>query len=369
MTVNTNFRPSEIHIDLNAITHNVEQLKKFSGDSKFSVAVKSNAYGHGLVRVSQHLQSIGVDMLLVATPDEALELRDNGIEIPIMVLSEVTAPAIKPCLERNITFTVYTPEFISNLEELASKDTPGKVHLKINTGMNRVGCEPYDVIKLAKQIQDSENLELEGVFTHFATADEDDETGFKTQSLLFEFILDDLENEGIVPEIIHSCNSAATIRYPNAKHNMVRVGLAVYGVYPKAGMEKVIDLKPALSLKSQVTFIKTVQPHQKISYGWKYEFAQKTDVATIPIGYGDGVPQKLGMNGGTVLINGQRCPIVGVVTMDQLMVDIGAIDTKLGDEVVLIGEDISVNEWAKMMNSISWEILCDFSARLPRIYD
>jgi len=367
--IGTNFRPSKIVVDLNAITHNIEEIRKISTDSKISVAVKSNAYGHGIVKIAQHLEFIGVDMLLVSSADEALELRANNITIPILILSEIPNEAIKPCLENEISFTLYSEEFIDQIANIATVDYPANIHLKINTGMNRVGCEPAEALKLATYIEREPNLNLVAVYTHFATAEESDSTGFNKQNTLFENLLIDLEKVGINPPLIHSCNSAATIKYPEAKHSMVRVGLAAYGLYPKKDMEDSLDLQPALSLKSQISFIKSVKPHDKISYGWHYEFDKHTHVATLPIGYGDGVPRNLGMNGGSVLITGKRCPIVGMVTMDQLMVDIGDIEAHVGDEVTLIGGEISVDEWAEMMDTISWEILCSFSARLPRIYD
>ena len=365
----TNFRPSKIIVDLDAITHNVGEIKKHAHGSKLAIAVKSNAYGHGIVKVSKHLESIGVDMLLVSSADEALELRENNIQIPILILSEITNDAIAMCCKNNISFTAYTEEFINKLAKTATKENPASVHLKINTGMNRVGCEPHDVLKLASFVNQESSLNLDGVFTHFATAEDLDSFGFDKQNNLFESIINDLKEIGIDPPLIHSCNSAATIKYPQAQHSMVRVGLAAYGLYPKEGMEKILNLKPALKLISEIGFIKTVAPHEKISYGWHYEFDEFTHVGTIPIGYGDGVPRNLGINGGTVSIKGKRCKIVGVVTMDQLMVDIEGIDADVGEEVVLIGKDISVDEWAELANTISWEILCSFSARLPRIYD
>lgn len=364
-----NFRPSKILVNLDAITSNIENINKLAGDSKISVAIKSNAYGHGLVRIAQHLQSIGVNMLLVSSADEALALRENDISIPVLILSEVETEAIKTCWENDISFTVYSEKFINEIVKIATSQKLAKVHLKINTGMNRVGCEAHDVLKLATIISNESNLFMEGVYTHYATAEDLDPSGFEKQNTLFEYLLSDLENIGIKPELVHSCNSAATIKYPKAIHNMVRVGLAAYGIYPKDGMEKKVKLTPALTLLSKISFIKPVQSHEKISYGWHYEFENNTQVATIPIGYGDGVPRNLGMRGGTVLIKGKRCKIVGVVTMDQMMVDVGGIDCAVGDEVTLIGEDISVNEWADITDTISWEILCSFSARLPRIYD
>ncbi|MBP9115500.1 MAG: alanine racemase [Acidimicrobiia bacterium] len=367
--IKTSFRPSKIVVDLKAITHNLKQFRNITGSSKISVAVKSNAYGHGIVIVAKHLEAIGVDMLLVSSAEEALELRENDISIPILILSEVPREAIEQCWQNNITFTVYTEEFIDQITMIATSQKPALVHLKINTGMNRVGCEPKDVLKLATLIKKKPNLILEGVFTHFATAENPDPSGFNKQNELFKVLIDKLKEIDIEPEIIHSCNSAATIKYLNAHHSMVRIGLGIYGIYPREDLADIVYLIPALSLISEISFIKPAKEDTEISYGWLHRFEKNTNVATIPIGYGDGVPRNLGINGGSVLISGVRCPIVGAVTMDQIMVDIGELKAKVGDKVTLIGGEIKVDEWADICNTISWEILCSFSARLPRIYD
>ena len=196
--IKTSFRPSKIVVDLKAITHNLKQFRNITGSSKISVAVKSNAYGHGIVIVAKHLEAIGVDMLLVSSAEEALELRENDISIPILILSEVPREAIEQCWQNNITFTVYTEEFIDQITMIATSQKPALVHLKINTGMNRVGCEPKDVLKLATLIKKKPNLILEGVFTHFATAENPDPSGFNKQNELFKVLIDKLkEIDGI----------------------------------------------------------------------------------------------------------------------------------------------------------------------------
>lgn len=365
----TGFRPTTINIDLDALSFNINNIKKLIGKTKLSIAVKSNAYGHGIIEISKHLETLGIDMLLVSSADEAIKLRNNDIALPILILSEVTKNAIAECVEHDISFTAYTQKFIEGIKVCSTDKKPAKLHLKVNTGMNRVGCEINDVIKLASNIEQSSNLVFEGIFTHFATADETDTHGFEKQNTLFDSVLKEISQFELSPKMIHACNSAATIKFPQAHHSMVRVGLSAYGIYPNVDMRELIDLKPILTLKSEISYIKNVEAHEKISYGWHHEFLNSTRVATIPIGYGDGVSRNLGMNGGSVLIAGKRCKILGAVTMDQLMVDIGDLNVQSGDEVILIGKEITVEEWANIADSITWEVLCSFSARLPRIYD
>lgn len=359
------FRPTFVKVDLDAITNNYNAFRNHIGNSKLSVAVKANAYGHGIVRVSQHLESLGVDMLLVATVDEALELRAASIKTDIMVLSEPTTDAIDACIENNIIITVYSQNFI---DALIKKDKHARVHLKVDTGMNRVGAQFEDVLNFARKLSHSK-VELEGFFTHLATADDPDEIGVHTQIEKFENALDLLDEAGLRPPIIHVSNSAATIKHKKYHFDMVRVGLSIYGLYPHEDMKALIELKPALSVHTKIGYIKDVSHGEKISYGWHHEFEHDSKVATLPIGYGDGIWRDFGMLGGHVVINERPCDIIGVITMDQTMVDISHIDAKVGDDVTIMGLDVEADYWAKLEKTISYEMLCDLSARLPRIYD
>lgn len=359
------FRPTFVKVDLSAITHNYNAFRKHIGNTKLAVAVKANAYGHGIVRISRHLEQLGVDVLLVATVDEAIELRESQIMCDIMVLSEPTTNAIDACIENDLIVTVYSAKFIKSLVE---KQKPMRVHLKVDTGMNRVGCNFEEVLEFAQAISMSK-LTLEGFFTHLATADDPDEIGVLTQIEKFEQCLELLDNVSLRPPIVHVANSAATIKHMKYHYDMVRVGLSIYGLYPHENMKSLIELKPALSVHTKIGYIKDVSHGEKISYGWHHQFEQDSKVATLPIGYGDGIWRDFGMLGGHVVINERPCDIVGVITMDQTMVDISHIDAKVGDDVTIMGLNVEADYWAKLEKTISYEMLCDLSARLPRIYD
>ena len=337
------YRPTYINIDLEALESNFRALSDLVKPSKVAVAVKSNAYGHGIFEISQKLASIGVDILCVATAEEALLLRRKNISTPILLLSEPPIEAIGPCYLNDITFSVYTVDVVNAIAAVATSDRRAHVHLKVNTGMNRVGIAPSDSLTLARHISKHDSLFFEGISTHFATADEPTHPGAASQLEKFEKVLDDIELAGITPPLIHAANSAAAINIPSSRFSMVRVGIAQYGIYPEPRAADIISLKPVLSLHSAVSFLKTIQPGEAVSYGGRFVAEKETRIATIPIGYGDGVPRNLGMSGGSVLMYGVRCPIVGRVTMDQLMVDVGAWSVEVGDKVTLIGTQVHVS--------------------------
>lgn len=368
-----NFRPSELHIDLDNFERNIDAIANLVRPARVAIALKANAYGHGMLRIAKKLDDMNIAMLCVATAEEALELRENGIVAPIMVLSEVPRDAIGPCYFNDITFTVYTVDTINTIAAFATKDHRAHVHLKVDTGMNRVGCEPDEALMLARHISQHENLYFEGIFTHFATAEDTSHPGSSEQLARFEMVLDEIEMAGLTPEIIHAANSAASLRLPSARFSMVRIGLCAYGIYPEPRMTDLIELSLVARLTSRVSFIKDLKAGESVSYGWRYTAERDTRLATLPIGYGDGVPRNLGLSGGTVLLYGIRCPIVGAVTMDQLMVDVGNLSVSVGDEAILLGtqgsETISPTEWADLTGTISYEIVCRLGERLYRSYD
>ncbi|MFN8016157.1 MAG: alanine racemase [Acidimicrobiia bacterium] len=367
------YRPSRISIDFKALEHNFSELKKLVSPSKLSVAVKANAYGHGLVEISKRLEQLGVDMLCVATAEEALELRRANINCAIIILSEPPREAIGQCYLHDITFSVYTLEAIDTIAAHASKDKKAHVHLKIDTGMNRVGINPSEALKFARYIHNHESLFFEGIFTHFATADEPGQPGTSMQLQKFESVLDEVEMAGLTPPIIHAANSAAAISMPSTRFSMVRVGIAMYGIYPDAKSSDIVDLEQVLSLSTEISYLKTIKPGDSVSYGARYTAVRDTKVATLPIGYGDGVPRNLGTAGGHVLIYGTRCPIIGRVTMDQTMVDVTNVTCNVGDKVILLGQSgnakIAPTEWGDLLGTISYEMICNLSGRLEHIYD
>jgi alanine racemase len=312
-------------------------------------------------------------MLCVATAEEALQLRNEMITVPILLLSEPPRDAIGPCYLNDITFTVYTIDTINVIAAFATKDRPAHVHLKVDTGMNRVGIGVEDSLMFARHISKHDSLKFEGIFTHFASADEPTNPQTSKQLEKFERVLDEIEMAGLTPPLIHAANSAAALRIPSSRFSMVRCGISLYGVYPDPRGRDIIDLSQVVSLTSEIAFIKSIKEGEAVSYGGRFVASKQTKIATIPIGYGDGVPRNLGTSGGSFLIMGVRCPVAGRVTMDQTMVDVGNLSVNVGDKVTLLGTQgsttITSTEWADLTGTISYEILCNLSERLNRIYD
>jgi alanine racemase len=247
-----------------------------------------------------------------------------------------------------------------------------RVHLKVDTGMNRVGVAPDDALAVAREIERHPELELEGVFTHCAVADEPGNPFTDVQLDRFEAVVDQLAEAGISPALRHAANSATAIVHPRGRYDLVRAGISVYGIAPAPGLAAELDLRPALSLRAEVSMVKRVPAGEGVSYGHRHRTAADTTVATVPIGYADGVPRRLGLVGGEVLVGGTRRPILGVVTMDQLMVDCGDDHVEVGDEVVLIGrqgdEEVTAEEWAARLDTIAYEVVCGIGPRVPRHY-
>jgi len=368
-------RASWVEVNRAAIRHNTRTLKRMVGDSRLLAVVKANGYGHGAVTVAEAALAAGADGLCVALVQEGVELRRAGIENPILVLSEQPLDQLDELLAHGLIPTAYSIRYIDALAEAARRHDviAHEVHLKIDTGMHRVGAAPDSIVELAGRIvARSPQLSLGGVFTHLATADQPDPTFTDHQIDLFDRALADLQRAGIDPGWVHVANSAGAIAHPRARRDMVRVGIALYGIAPDVSMTDLCaDLQPAMALRSRVSFMKRVAAGEGVSYGLRHRFTRPANVATIPIGYADGVPRQLGLVGGEVLIRGVRRPIVGVVTMDQLMVDCGDDDVAAGDEVVLIGaqgnDQITANEWGGLLGTIGYEVACGLSARLPRV--
>jgi alanine racemase len=369
-------RVSRVVVDLDAIRHNVRRLIETSSPARVMVVVKANGYGHGAVRVAEAALEAGAHGLCVALVQEGVELRRAGIEAPILVLSEQPRDQVGELVAHGLIATAYTVAFIDALaDEARRRDVVGQeVHLKVDTGMNRVGARPDAVVELGGRVlARSPQLSLGGVFTHLACADDVASPVTADQIRRFDAVIDDLRHAGVDPGWLHLANSAGAIAHSDARRDMVRVGIAMYGIAPDPSMDAMCaTLRPALGLVSRVSFVKTVNAGESISYGHRHRFDRTTNVATVPIGYADGVPRRLSAVGGEVLIGGRRRPIVGVVTMDQLMVDMGDDRCAIGDEVVLIGrqgdEVVTANDWGTALGTIGYEIVCALSARLPRDY-
>lgn len=367
-------RASHVEIDRSAIVHNLRSVKRRVGDARMLAVVKADGYGHGAITAAEAALEAGADGLCVALVQEGVELRRAGIEAPVLVLSEQPLDQLGELVAHGLVATAYSARYIDALADEARRhDVSGhEVHLKIDTGMNRVGCRPADVSELAGRIlARSPHLMLGGVFTHLATADDPDHTETDRQLDRFEAALAELRRSGVDPGLVHAANSAAALAHPRAHFDLVRVGIAMYGIAPDVVMtEACRDLRPALALRSRVSYVKRVAAGDGVSYGLRHRFDRPTTVATVPIGYADGVPRRSGLVGGAVLIGGVRRPIVGVVTMDQLVVDCGDDPVHVDDEVVLIGrqgdDEIRADDWATLTGTIGYEIVCGLSRRLPR---
>jgi alanine racemase len=361
-------------IDLDAIRHNIAHLRTVVAPTAVWAVVKADGYGHGAVDVARAALSAGAEGLCVALVSEGLTLRQAGIDGPILILSEQPPESASQIVEHRLIPTVYTRPFLDAL--VAEGPTGLPVHMKIDTGMQRVGAHPHAASALAASIAErAPALRLAGVYSHLAVADEPEDEFTARQVKRFDGALAGIvERVGEVP-LIHLANSAGALAHPATRRSMARVGIAMYGISPGPGVDELSgELRPALSLHSRVSYVKMARAGSRISYGRIHKFERDTNVATVPIGYADGVPRRLSTTGGEVLIGGRRRAIVGRVTMDQLMVDCGDDEVRTGDDVVLLGsqvgpdgvQTIRAEDWADRLDTIGYEIVCGISARVPR---
>lgn len=369
------FRPVWAEVDLDVVRANVRTLKELVAPAALCAVVKADGYGHGAVAVSRAALDAGADCLAVALVEEGVLLREAGIDAPALVLSEPVPAAAEAVVAHRLTPVVYTATAIDALAKAVrthGASEPLPVHLKVDTGMHRVGCDPADALELAAQVFDRAELVLAGVCTHFAVADEPGNDYTAGQQRAFDDVLAQLRERGLPTGVVHACNTAGAITRPQAHYDMVRFGIGIYGVAPSVALAGAVDLVPALSVKASVAHVHALPAGARLSYGLRYETSKPTTVATVPIGYADGVPRELADHGGEVLIGGHRCPMAGTVTMDQLMVDVGDQAVAVGDEVVLIGrqgdEVITAQDWADLMDTIPYTIVCGVGPRVPRRY-
>jgi len=367
--------PTYAQVHLDNIRANLEEIQRAVGlNRKILVAVKANAYGHGSVQVSRVAQEVGCEWLGVATVPEGIRLRKAGILLEILKFSPAHSEAMLPAVRHNLTLTVVDVEGVRQLQDVCAKENlHAKVHLKIDTGMGRIGATPKDAPGIAAFIEkECANIHLEGVFTHFPVSDVDPEST-REQVDRFNLVVTAIEEAiGRKIEIVHSANSGAVLGAEYAWMDMVRPGIMVYGFYPDKQTPQSIPLKPGMSLFTQVSFVKEVTAGTGISYGHTWHAPQNTWIATLPVGYADGF-NRLFSNQGRVLINGRSYTVVGRVCMDQTMIDLGPeTDVKVGDKVVLIGksgdEEIAVDEWAQKLGTITYEVTCQISPRVKRYF-
>lgn len=361
-------------ISLDAIKHNMAEIKEHVGnDTKVMAIIKADGYGHGAVAVAKAIDAMA-DYYGVAILEEAIELRKNGIDKPLLILGYTSPRQYADLVLHNVTQTIFDFETAKKLSETAySLNMTANIHIAIDTGMNRIGFKAEkESLNTIKQIYSLPNIFIEGIFTHFATADEKDKTFANEQYKRFKSFADYLEENGVTIPIKHICNSAGIIDF-DYKLDMVRAGIILYGLYPSEDVDKnAIALKPAMKLKTHVIFVKEVEAGHGISYGLTYVTDRKTRIATLPVGYADGYPRALSSKG-HVIINGQYAPILGRVCMDQMMVDITGIDgVKIENDVTLLGSEgdcvITAEELGNMSESFNYEFICGVGKRVPRIF-
>jgi len=365
-------RPTVALIDLHALAHNFGEVRRRAGNRNILAMVKAQAYGHGAVAVSQKLAELGAHMLGVALVEEGVELRDAGISLPILVMGPVFPEQAAAIVRAGLTPTVFTQAMARALSTAAmDAGTTQKVHVKIDTGMGRLGLLPEEAAGFVADLSKLPGLAVEGVMTHFADADLRDKHFADRQMERFESFLRNLGNQGIMVPLRHAANSAAVLEYDRALFTMVRPGIMLYGYNPLES-RVTADLRPVMTLKTRIAFLKKVPAGTPISYGRTFVTQRESLIATIPLGYADGFRRDLS-NRGEMLVRGRRAPVAGRVCMDMTMLDVTAVHGVMeGDEVVLIGsqerERITADEIASTCGTISYEVLCGISSRVPRVY-
>lgn len=367
-----------IQVDLDAIAANAATMLDRADGAQLCAVVKAGGYGHGSIDVAYAALEGGATWLAVALVEEGHALRDAGIGVPILVLSEPPPDVMSEAFDARLTPTIYTVQGVDAAAAAAAGGGGGaaggkwQVHLKVDTGMHRVGAHPADALEIARRIVAAPSLHLGGTFTHLATADEPSRPETAEQLELFDRTLDELSRASMDPGLRHAANSAGALVHPSARLDMVRVGIALYGIEPAPGLASDTELQPAMSLHAEVTMVKHLAAGDGVSYGLRHVFERPSTVAVVPLGYADGIPRRLGAAGGEVLIGGVRRPVRGVVTMDQTIVEVtDGPEVSPGDPVVLLGsqgvEEVTAQEWAERLDTIPYEVVCGFSVRLPRV--
>lgn len=367
-------RPTWIEVDTGAIAHNVAALRAHVAPTPVWAVVKADGYGHGAVAAARAALDGGAEGVAVALVEEAEELRAAGVEGRVLLLSEPPVEAVDRVVAARVEPAVYSRSLVDAVGAAAAARgaEPWPVHLKVDTGMHRVGATPAEAVELARAVADHPALALASVWTHLAVADEPESPFTDEQLARFDRACAAIVAAGVAVGRRHAANSAGALAHPSARLDLVRVGIATYGIAPCPALAGVVDLRPALRLVSRVSHVKTVAAGSAISYGQRYTVATDTTIATVPVGYADGVRRSLAAAGGEVLVGGRRRPIAGTVTMDQITVDCGPdAEVSRGDEVVLLGrqgdEEITAEEWARLLDTIGYEVTCGLGRRIPRV--
>ena len=357
-------------IDLAAARHNFKEIRRhINPASKLCAVVKANAYGHGAIEISKVAVECGADFLAVATVEEGLELRRAGFKVPILILGLIPQIAADAVVENDLTQAVADFDLAEKISAAAKRLSKiAKVHLKIETGMGRIGVKPDKAAALAKKISELPAVELEGMFSHFADADSDDRTFTNHQIEIFKETAEKIRRAGVAIKIFHLAESAAALDIPEAHFDMVRSGIINYGLYPSENVRKTIELRPVMKLVARIVYLKKISAGVSIGYGREFVAERDSLIATLPLGYADGYIRAY--KNFHAEIRGQLAPIAGRICMDQTMIDVTDIDgVKVGDEVILFGSDkISVDDAAKHLNTINYEVTCLVSARVERVF-
>ena len=368
-------RPTNVEVYLDHLSGNFRAIEKAVAPAGVMVILKANAYGHGLVPVARHMVALGAAYIGVAILEEGILLRESGIQVPILVLGGIIGGQIPISLRHGLTLTASSVEKLGQINDTAAEmGIKAKVHLKIDTGMGRIGVYYYSAASLLEMALQCKSVEIEGIYSHFANADAADLGSARLQLERYQQVLSFYEERGLpYPPIRHMANSGAILQLPESHFDMVRAGILLYGVYPSAEARQTIEVRPAMSWKSRVVYFKVVQPDHPVSYGSTWQSDKLTRVVTIPVGYGDGY-FRASSGKAEVIIRGKRYPVVGRICMDQLMVNIGWETAYNGDEVILLGEDpqtgvaVSCEDIADWAGTIPYEVLTNINTRVPRLY-
>lgn len=373
ITTNGVVRPTFVEVNLSRLTRNFQAIREHVAPAKVMVVLKANAYGHGLVEIARHMTKIGADYLGVAFLEEGILLREKGITAPILVMGGIMGNQVPLFLEHELTLTASSVEKLQQIEEAArERGTRARVHLKIDTGMERIGVHYYSAQTLLEEALRCEHCDVEGIYSHFANSDAADLASARLQLQRFQEVLATCRTLGVHPSLRHVANSGAILQMPESHLDMVRAGILLYGVYPSPDVPRTVPVRPALTWKSHVVYFKVVKPGHPVSYGSTWQTEKMVRVVTVPVGYGDGYFRSLS-NRAQVIIRDRRYPVVGRVCMDQLMVNIDWETAYNGDEVVLLGESesqaITVEELAEWAGTIPYEVLTNINTRVPRLYE
>jgi alanine racemase len=365
-------RPTRVEVDLKQLSENFRNVKKYVAPAKVMPILKANAYGHGLLRIAQLFEELNADYLGVAVVEEGILLREKGIKLPILVLGGVWGNQVPLFLKHNLTITASSIDKLNQIDDTAEQlKIKARVHLKIDTGMERIGVHYYSAEKFLEAAYNCKNIEVEGIYSHFANAESINLSYARLQLERFEEVLNYFDKHSIKPPMRHISNSGGILQLPEANLDMVRPGIILFGVYPEEGIQKTIEIRPTLTWKSLVVYFKVIQPDHPVGYGLTWQTNHNVRAVTVPVGYGDGYFRSM-FQKAEVLLSGKRYPVVGSISMDQIVVNIGQGSAYNGDEVILLGSDgtnsITCHELADWAGTIPYEILTNINTRVPRIY-